>query len=262
MRVTMSQKRPLAATYRQKKKICVSSGEKLRRRTIKNGSSGKNRGAGCEAQTAFQMLCSLFPKEKFPPGFPPVVMKHQLYAIIPSRTDADRMLNAMQEQGEVRLFKLGPQETDIAVTSKADFFAYVRQDSKSTTVEDFLTRVLSTTTQMSFSKEYLVQEQGFQEAQISELVQHGLLALRDIGRWWLGLPGVGAFVKILLHGRKTLLQTLRRCKYRELLRSDLESRKLPRSAKLGMSYHIYDAIGADLITCVKTTSGDLLRIRE
>lgn len=190
-------------------------------------------------------------------------MKHQLYAIVQSRTDADKMLTTMQECGEVRLFKLGPQETDVAVVPTEEFFAYIRQKNPgSATTEDFLTKVVAGHSSLSYTREFLLQERGFQEAQISELVQRGLLTLRDVGRWWLGLPGAGAFVKVLLHGRKATLQTLRRSKYRELLRSELESRRLPRSAKLGIAYHVYDAVGADLVTCVKTTSGDLLRLRE
>ncbi|KAH7943812.1 hypothetical protein HPB52_011795 [Rhipicephalus sanguineus] len=59
-----------------------------------------------------------------------------------------------------------------------------------------------------------------------------------------------------------LLQTLRRSKHQELSRAELESRRLPRGTKLGIGYFVYDAIGANLVTCVKTTSGDVLRLRE
>lgn len=42
----------------------------------------------------------------------------------------------------------------------------------------------------------------------------------------------------------------------------VESSRLPRSTKLGTAYYVYDAIGSGLVACVKTTSGDILRLRE
>lgn len=45
-----------------------------------------------ETQSALQLLRSIFPTDKFPPGFPPIAMKHQLYAMVPSRPDVEKAL--------------------------------------------------------------------------------------------------------------------------------------------------------------------------
>lgn len=82
----------------------------------------------------------------------------------------------------------------------------------------------------------------------SELIQQGVLAARDVGCYWLSIPSVGEFIKTLVYGRRLTLQHIKRTKYKELLQSELQQRKLPPKAQLSMLYHIYDIIGSDLVT--------------
>ncbi|XP_019641995.1 PREDICTED: uncharacterized protein LOC109483423 [Branchiostoma belcheri] len=95
-----------------------------------------------------------------------------------------------------------------------------------------------------------------------QLVNAGVLTVRDLGSWWLAIPGAGLFVKLFTKGRKAVLASIRKSKYKEILKQELESRKMSASVKLGMSYHIHDIIGADLVTCIETTSGELLRLKD
>lgn len=96
----------------------------------------------------------------------------------------------------------------------------------------------------------------------SKLVKLGLLVARDAGQWWAGIPGSSVFTHALARGRAALLLTLRRAKRHELPRAEVESSKMPRGAKLGVSYYVYDALGASLVVCARTTAGDVLRLRE
>ena len=86
-------------------------------------------------------------------------------------------------------------------------------------------------------------------------------------------------MKNFRRGRKAILTMIKKCKYKEILQKvknlssnrktitiltssegsfvaetsvacllqDLEARKLPKTAKLGVMYHIHDVIGADLV---------------
>jgi len=96
----------------------------------------------------------------------------------------------------------------------------------------------------------------------SDLVSAGLLTLRSAASFWLSFPNAGEFMKTYLKGRKSVLRTIRKCKFSETLQFELEQRKVEKSAKLGMLYHIHDIIGAELVKCVETTSGTLLRLTK
>lgn len=82
----------------------------------------------------------------------------------------------------------------------------------------------------------------------SALVRHGVLLPRDVGKtnrsWWLGIPGISPFIKSLVKGRTSVEQAVRRSKFKELLESELASRKL-KVSKLRVEYHIHDLIGCD-----------------
>ncbi|XP_075774372.1 winged helix repair factor 1-like [Pelodiscus sinensis] len=79
------------------------------------------------------------------------------------------------------------------------------------------------------------------------LVSAGVLTVRDAGSWWLAVPGAGRFVKCFIKGRKAVQAMIQKAKYKEVLLSDLQSRRAPRAVKLGLPYHIHDLIGAQLV---------------
>ena len=45
----------------------------------------------------------------------------------------------------------------------------------------------------------------------------GLLQCRDVGSWWLGIPGAGVFMKHFTKGRQGILRMLRKRKFKEIL---------------------------------------------
>lgn len=53
----------------------------------------------------------------------------------------------------------------------------------------------------------------------SQLVQVSLLTVRDVGSWWLSIPNTGIFMKSYIRGRKSLLTMIKKCKYREILKT-------------------------------------------
>ncbi|XP_043819335.1 serine/threonine-protein kinase 19 isoform X1 [Dromiciops gliroides] len=95
-----------------------------------------------------------------------------------------------------------------------------------------------------------------------QLVNAGVLTVRDAGSWWLSVPGAGRFVKYFVKGRQAVLGMVRKSKYRELSLSELLGRRAPLSVRLGLPYHVHDLIGGQLLDIVPTTSGTLLRLPE
>ncbi|XP_027629933.1 serine/threonine-protein kinase 19 [Tupaia chinensis] len=99
-------------------------------------------------------------------------------------------------------------------------------------------------------------------AALRHLVNAGVLTVRDAGSWWLAVPGAGRFIKCFVKGRQAVLGMVRKAKYRELLLSELLGRRAPAAVRLGLAYHVHDLIGAQLVDCISTTSGTLLRLPE
>lgn len=83
-----------------------------------------------------------------------------------------------------------------------------------------------------------------------QLVGKGVLLVRDVGKaaasWWFTIPGLSPYIKSLTKGRGMLKQMIGRSKFKEVLRRDIESRKMSVS-KLPMEYHVHDIIGAGIV---------------
>lgn len=82
-----------------------------------------------------------------------------------------------------------------------------------------------------------------------------------LGSYWLSIPGVGEYVRHLETGRKALQQTVKKTKFKQILRDDLEKKTLART-RLSVSYLIDDAIGRDILEATDTTSGPLLTLTD
>ncbi|UYV78893.1 STK19 [Cordylochernes scorpioides] len=193
--------------------MCSSSNMEYKR------CSSSNQGLEKEIDSALEQLKLMFPMEAFQYNMPPVVMRHQIYSFVPNRTLVDKHLNELREANTLRLFRMGEGEEEFAVISLPDLCDHIRRSASDTPTLR------------------------------SELMQNGVLTRRtEPGSWWLSLPGAGKFVKALEAGRRASLSMIRRTQYKEMLESEFLARRLPRSALLGIKYHLHDLIGADLVS--------------
>ena len=174
------------------------------------------------------------------------------------------------------MFKLGISEQDYALVREENYCEYLKQYIKEDSLlcrkltETILPacREVSATYQQLNAKLTLTDNQlrytwhivyvwtkiasvrtSYSNLFCSALVRHGVLLPRDVGKmksWWFAIPGISPFVKSLIKGRSTVQQMLKRSKFKEMLQSELEARKLGVS-KLSMPYHIHDLIGSDLL---------------
>ncbi|XP_036269949.1 serine/threonine-protein kinase 19 isoform X3 [Pipistrellus kuhlii] len=229
------------------------------------GAGGGPPGPGA-ARAAVAELGRLFPRGLFEDALPPIALRSQVYSLVPDRTAADRQLKELQEQGEIRVIQLGFDLDAHGIVLTEDYRTRVLRacDGRAYAgaVQKFLALVLPACGDLSFQQDQMTQTFGFRDTEITQLVNAGVLTVRDAGSWWLAVPGAGRFVKCFVKGRQAVLGMVRKAKYRELLLSELLGRRAPASVRLGLAYHVHDLIGAQLVDCVPTTSGTLLRLPE
>ncbi|XP_064217288.1 inactive serine/threonine-protein kinase 19 [Aotus nancymaae] len=224
------------------------------------------RGEPGSARAAVSELMQLFPRGLFEDALPPIVLRSQVYSLVPDRTVADRQLRELQEQGEIRIIQLGFDLDAHGIIFTEDYRTRVLKacDGRpyAGAVQKFLASVLPACGDLSFQQNQMTQTFGFRDSEITHLVNAGVLTVRDAGSWWLAVPGAGRFIKYFVKGRQAVLGMVRKAKYRELLLSELLGRRAPAMVRLGLTYHVHDLIGAQLVDCISTTSGTLLRLPE
>lgn len=215
-----------------------------------------------QSQKALKELSLLFPEEKFCKRVPVVVMKHMIYSRITNRTKADKEIDELQHNGLIRMFKLGGEQESLAILFESDFIQLIRQRcNNSSLVEKFIRNVLKKIHDINIDKSTLAQS-GFLENDIKGLVQDRLLTVRTPSTYWFCFPGAGEFMKSYIKGRQAIMSVIKKSKYQQILQNELEGRNMKKSVQLGIAYHIHDIIGADLVSCVPTSSGPLLRISK
>ena len=205
-----------------------------------------------------------------------IVFKHQLYSLVENRTIVDRGVNALLEKGDIKLFKTSLGNEQLSIMFTKDYAEYVKkaystQDTSRSSASDtselakkmvfrFIDNVLPTLKDISVNEECLLKHHGFKDNEITELIRAGILTVKNAGTWWLSIPNVGFFMKLLRKGRQTIIQTINRTKYKEISRDTLLTKKSLPSMRLNIEYQIHDLIGADLVKCIHSTTGVLLRL--
>ncbi|XP_037113192.1 serine/threonine-protein kinase 19-like [Syngnathus acus] len=226
-------------------------------------------GLECEEQgptdvrASLEYLMTLSPRKLFNDALPQIVLKHQLYSIHHDKTQVDKEVNKLREDGELLMFQLGFDAEAYGLVFTSDYKAKVSaaEEGRETrgTVDKFLERVLSPCTHLSFNKDQMIREFLFTDAEITQLVKAGVLTVRDAGSWWLSIPNSGRFTKHFIQGRKGVLGMVKKSRYGEALQAELEGRRTTSQVKFHIKYHIHDLVGAELVDSIRTTSGTLLR---
>ncbi|XP_076121446.1 winged helix repair factor 1-like [Alosa pseudoharengus] len=252
-----------------RKRTLISDTFKVTKRRFTENTFGKPRcgeadqDGPLDMKSSLEYLMTLFPRKVFNDSLPPIVMKHQLYSIHSCKTFVDRQLNLLREQGEVMMFQLGFDSDTFGLVFTADYkdkvLAGIAGTESQGTVERFLNKVVPSCTELSFNKDKMLKEFLFTDSEITLLVKCGVLTVRDAGSWWLSVPNSGKFTKYLIQGRKAVMNMVKKARYGEVLKNELEERRTTSQVKFPIKYHIYDLMGAELVESIPTTSGTLLR---
>ncbi|XP_062829730.1 inactive serine/threonine-protein kinase 19 isoform X2 [Anolis carolinensis] len=243
----------------KRKHQLISDTFKAKKQKLAFGSEPSEQEGPEAVDSALQFLASLFPRKLFEDSLPPLILRHQIYSLVKDRTTVDRRLSQLKDEGRIRIFQHGLDAETFFVTFTDAYkskvlalsWRFVRCPEMQRCMED-----------ISYDKKRMLNEFGFKDTEITQLVNAGVLTVRDAGSWWLAVPRAGHFVKYFIKGRKAVLGMIQKSKYKEVLLSDLQNRRTPRAVKLGIPYHIHDIIGAQLVDCVPTTTGTLLRLAD
>ncbi|XP_031586476.1 serine/threonine-protein kinase 19 [Oreochromis aureus] len=248
-----------------RKRALISDAFNLKKRrngTEQFGATAAEEGPA-DIKSSLEYLMTLFPRKLFNDALPQIVLKHQLYSIHSDRTLVDKELNKMRERGDLLMFQLGFDAEAFGLVFTSDYKAkvLVGEEGKTTqtTVERFLEKVVTVCTDLSFTKDKMLKEFLFTDSEITQLVKSGVLTVRDAGSWWLSIPNSGKFTKYFIKGRKAVLNMVKKSKYGEVLKAEIEERRTNSQVKFHMKYHIHDIVGAELVESIPTTSGTLLR---
>lgn len=205
----------------------------------------------------------------------PFVLRSQVYSSVKDRTVVDRELEVLKQQMVIRIFKLNTGQDDYGIMFLHDYLAQVKAAKKrmetnhsenDIAVFDWFTDyVLSSHVDVGINQallESLLSEAGsVQENHISLLIKAGLLVrqLADATSYWFAIPNVGFLLKGLTQGRRELLSFLNRRRYKEMLLSTLEKKRL-RTSQLDIRFHIRDLLGSGHLCLTHTASGLLVRV--
>ncbi|XP_077980375.1 winged helix repair factor 1-like [Glandiceps talaboti] len=260
----MKRSRRIPDVFKKKRKIMVgAAGQSADWGNQDSSSVMSQQELVSDTKAALIYVKSQYHIETFDSRIPPIVLKHQIYGVVHNKTLADRQLDDMKEKKEIKMFKLGLAVDEYCIVFTEDYKKHVmRHMAGNKVVERFLDTAIDKCCDVSLSKATMIDEFEFTDEEITLLVNASVLTVRDIGSWWLAIPGAGIFMKTFVKGRQALLRAIRKAKYQEILQQDLEGRKLTAVSKLGMSYHMMDIIGAEFVTRIQTTSGWLLRLKE
>ncbi|XP_048758277.1 serine/threonine-protein kinase 19-like [Ostrea edulis] len=267
----MSKRSMVNDLYKTRKRLCTtpssSTNETPEFNDGLNGTSFIAAEIPSDTKVTLLHLKEVFPLDKFEGRLPVVIVKHQMYSLMTDRTTVDKHLNDLKLANEIKMFKLGAELDDYCIVFTADYRDHVRRVMAELSISKnvcnkFVNTVIRKYTDVCINKDTLMNDFNFTDSEITQLVKASVLTVRGVGNWWIALPNAGIFMKCFLRGRKAMLTMIRKCKYREILQNDLEQRKWPKLCKLGLQYHMHEAIGADLIKCIQTTSGQLLRLKD
>ncbi|XP_031744617.1 serine/threonine-protein kinase 19 homolog isoform X3 [Cucumis sativus] len=98
---------------------------------------------------------------------------------------------------------------------------------------------------------------------ISLLMNAGLLnrQLIDPNVYWFAIPSIGSVLKGISQGRKELISLLKRTKYKEMMMTSLQKKRL-RFSSLDMRFHIRDLIGSGYLQTVQSPTGLLVQLSK
>ncbi|KMT09914.1 hypothetical protein BVRB_5g121320 [Beta vulgaris subsp. vulgaris] len=222
---------------------------------------------------ALRMMRAQFPKlEKV--SVKPFILRSQLYSSIKDRTQVDRELEVLKRDKVLRVFKLTTGQDDHAVMFLEDYIHQIDTVSKKIETRKegdfavfgwFKSHVIMSKLEPSVAHEELCSLLSaggkVKDEQISLLVNAGILTrqLIDPNIYWFAIPNIGSILKGISQGRKELLSFLNRRKFKEMMLSSLEKKRL-RFSSLDMRFHLRDLIGSGHLQTFQSPTGIVVRV--
>ncbi|KAM4070047.1 hypothetical protein ACB094_12G135700 [Castanea mollissima] len=224
---------------------------------------------------ALRMMRAQFPRiDKV--SIQPFVLRSQLYSSVKDRTQVDRELESLRREKVVRIFKLNTGQDDHAIMFLDDYLNQMenvvkrfeeKKEGDLDVFKWFRTHVINSKLEPSIEHQelYTLLSLGgmVKDGHISLLINGGLLTrqLIDPNMYWFTIPNIGSVLKGLSQGRKEVLSSLNRRRYKEMMLASMEKKRL-RFSPLDMRFHLRDLIGSGHLKTVQTSTGLLVRVSK
>ncbi|XP_054789990.1 uncharacterized protein LOC129295447 isoform X2 [Prosopis cineraria] len=203
-----------------------------------------------DTMVALRIMRAQFPQiEKL--SVQPFILKSQLYSSVKDRTQVDRELESLKRDKVLRIFKLNTGQDDHAIMFLNDYLNQIdhvkKMDNKKQreyqVFDWFIIHVL--------------------DSKLEPCIEHQQLTrqLIDPNMYWFAIPSIGSLLKGLAQGRKEIMSLLNRRKYKEMMLSSLEKKRL-RMSPLDMRFHLRDLIGSGHLQTNSTPTGLVVRVSK
>ncbi|XP_047169873.1 serine/threonine-protein kinase 19 isoform X6 [Vigna umbellata] len=191
----------------------------------------------------------------------PFILKSQLYSSVKDRTQVDRELESLRRDKVLRLFKLNTGQDDHAVMFLDDYLNQIdrvvkRMEGKK--VEEY--EVFGwLKTHVPDSK----LETSIEHQELCSLLSLGgkTRQLIDPNMYWFSIPNIGSHLKGIVQGRKEIISLLSRRRYKEMMLSSLEKKRL-RTSPLDVRFHLRDLIGSGHLRTDQAPTGLIIRVSK
>lgn len=212
---------------------------------------------------------------------PPIIFQHQIYSVVENKTRVDREIENLKNSNEIRVFKCDSQTDDLAICFTQDYKEHlqnnifdkdfqnesVKQLLKSTKIseteykkllETFQEKILFDIKEMSITLTEL-KLYHITECEITALIQTGVLVNKNANSWWFAIPYVGNFRRDLIGARKSLMNQLRRKKFKEMNIDELYQRNSKNITQIGIVYLVADLLGKELVRRIDSPMGFVIK---
>ncbi|XP_023743383.1 uncharacterized protein LOC111891562 isoform X2 [Lactuca sativa] len=204
----------------------------------------------------------------------PFILRSQLYSSVKDRTQVDRELESLKREKVLRIFKLNTGQDDHAVMFMEDYLNQMKRAVKSMEAkkqsvlpvfEWFEVHVIHSKPEPCIGHQELCSLLSIggkvKDEDISLLINAGLLTrqLIDPDMYWFAIPNIGSLLKALTQGRKEVMSLLNRKKYKEMMLSLVEKKRL-RFSPLDIRFHLRDLLGSGHLKTLHTPGGIVIRV--
>ncbi|XP_014513450.1 uncharacterized protein LOC106771915 isoform X8 [Vigna radiata var. radiata] len=180
----------------------------------------------------------------------PFILKSQLYSSVKDRTQVDRELESLRRDKVLRLFKLNTGQDDHAVMFLDDYLNQIdrvvkRMEGKK--VEEYEV--------FGWLKTHVLDsklETGIEHQELCSLLSLGG-KVKD--------SHISVLINAGVLGRKEIISLLSRRRYKEMMLSSLEKKRL-RTSPLDVRFHLRDLIGSGHLRTDQAPTGLIIRVSK
>ncbi|XP_047169876.1 uncharacterized protein LOC124838340 isoform X9 [Vigna umbellata] len=180
----------------------------------------------------------------------PFILKSQLYSSVKDRTQVDRELESLRRDKVLRLFKLNTGQDDHAVMF----------------LDDYLNQIDRVVKRMEGKKVEEYEVFGWLKTHVPDSKLETSIEHQELDTKWFSVLRMVFLMQCSLlslggKGRKEIISLLSRRRYKEMMLSSLEKKRL-RTSPLDVRFHLRDLIGSGHLRTDQAPTGLIIRVSK